>query len=157
MTGFQFRLAKILKLRVRREREAAREFARRQGLVEKCRRELDGTRQSRAELLQRRDSLQCGRVRPTALGENRYQIIVLERAETFCAQRLLQLERESESARRELIERSKERRLLEKLKERRRTEYEVEEARRERRELDARPLPRHGMAIAMRALNAGKR
>ncbi len=147
--AFRFRLAKVLGLREHAEQDAARELARRQGLVNACRLELDRMARSREELLARRDSLQQGRVLPPLLGENRYQLIVLERATDLTERKLAGLEREAEAARRELMERSKERRLLEKLRDRRREEYELEERRRELREQDARPQPRHGMAIAM--------
>ena len=120
--AFRFRLAKVLGLRERAEEDAARELARRQSLVNACNNELAAMARSREELLARRDSLQVGRVLPPLLGENRYQLIVLERATALAERRLKGLERDAEVARMALLERSKERRLLEKLRDRRREE-----------------------------------
>lgn len=148
MAAFRFRLAKLLGLREQAERDAAIEFARRDGLVRACAAELAELRTSRQELLRKRDGLQQGRLRPASLGENRFQLIVLERAEFSGRSRLETLRREAEAARLELLERSKARRLLEKLSERRRADHEQAEARRERREDDARPAPQRGTWIA---------
>jgi flagellar export protein FliJ len=65
--------------------------------------------------------------------------------------------RELQLARAALTERSRDRKLLEKLAERQLAEQRALEAARERRELDERPLPRHGMAIALRAVSADGR
>lgn len=151
MAGFRFRLEKILRLRRRAEREASRELGRAQSAANAQRRRLAEMAAARADLLARRDDLQRGRVQPALLGQNRFQIIVLERAEARGRERLVALEREVAAARERLVERSRARKLLEKMEERRRREWEREQARRERREMDSRPLRDRGMPIAMRA------
>ncbi len=149
MAVFRFRMARILRLRERAEQEAALEMGRRQGRLDLCRQSLKEMAQTRADLLARRDDLQRGRMLPTLLGENRYQLIVLERATHFKERECRGLEREVEEARQTLVARSRDRRLLEKLAERQRAEFELSEMRRERRQLDERPQSRHGMAIAI--------
>lgn len=149
MTGFRFRMAKILRLRERAEQEAALELGRRQGLLDLCRKTLADMARSRADLLARRDDLQRGRMLPTLLAENRYQLIVLERATHAKEREYRVLEREVEAARLVLLERSRDRRLLEKLEERKREEFDLAELRREQRRLDESPPRKRGMAIAM--------
>ena len=151
MAAFRFRLEKILRLRRRAEREASRELGRAVSTQAAQRRRLADMAASRAELLGRRDDLQRGRVEPLLLAQNRYQIIVLERAEARGRARLAELEGEVAAARERLVEKSRARKLLEKLEERKRREWETEQARRERRELDSRPLRDRGMPIAMKA------
>ncbi len=149
MAVFRFRMEKILRLRERAEQDAALELARRQGRADACRQALARMAQSRADLFRRRDDLQQGRMLPRLLGENRYQLIVLERAAAAKEHQLLGLEREVEEARQALLLRSRDRRLLEKLGERKKEEFDLEESRRERRQLDERPAARRGTAIAM--------
>ncbi len=149
MATFRFRMAKILRLRERAEQEAALEMGRRQGKLDLCRQSLMDMAQSRTDLLTRRDDLQRGRMLPSLLGENRYQLIVLERAAHHKERECRGLERAVEDARQTLLNRSRDRRLLEKLAERQREEFDLTEARRERRQQDERPQRRHGMAIAI--------
>ncbi|MBN2169897.1 MAG: flagellar export protein FliJ [Candidatus Krumholzibacteriota bacterium] len=151
MAGFRFRLEKVLRLRRRAEREASRELGRAASARDAQKRRLAAMAEARAELLAHRDDLQRGHVQPALLTQNRYQIIVLERAEVRGRARLAELEREVAAARDRLVEKSRARKLLEKLEERRRREWTAEQARRERRELDSRPLRNRGMPIAMKA------
>ncbi|MCB9515199.1 MAG: flagellar export protein FliJ [Candidatus Latescibacteria bacterium] len=157
MARFSFRLQKLLRLRERAEQDAALALGRLESELALARQELERSAALRRALLERRDRLQQGRVEPLRLGENRYQLLVLERADVLARQRLAAQEQGVRAARAVLQERSRERRLLEKLEERRRAEWELEEARRERRELDARPTPRHGMTIAMPSPIADRR
>ena len=157
MGRFRFRLQKVLHLRERAEQDAALELGRREGELLLVQQEMQQMAALRRRLLERRDALQQGRVEPPRLGENRYQIIVLERAGVLAQQRLRSREAAVREAREQLLLRSRERRLLEKLAERRRAEWEQEELRRERREADARPLPRRGMTIAMPSPIADRR
>jgi flagellar protein FliJ len=149
MAVFRFRMAKILRLRERAEQAAALEMARRQGRVDLCRQALANMARSRADLLARRDDLQRGRMLPSLLAENRYQLIVLERATVTRERECRNLEREVEEARLTLIARSRDRRLLEKLAERQREEFDLAELRRETRQLDESPQRSRGMAIAI--------
>lgn len=157
MARFRFRLEKLLRLRERAEQDAALVLGRREGELALLRKERARGAELRRALMERRDRLQRGRVEPLRLGENRYQLLVLERADVLAQRRLEAQEAAVHEARAALRERSRERRLLEKLEERRRSEWELEEARRERRELDARPRPRHGMTIAMPSPIADRR
>jgi flagellar FliJ protein len=147
---FRFRLSKLLKLRRRAEEEASRALAAALAEAEACRREIERDEANRLGLLTRRDRLMLGPLRTDNVSRNRYQILVLERALEARRRRLGELEAEVQRRRETLVERSRERKLLEKLAERRREDYEEEERRRENRERDSRPLPRHGMSIAMR-------
>ena len=58
MAAFRFRLAKLLGLREKAERDAAVEFARREGFVRRCLAEIEGMRAARQGLLEKRDTLQ---------------------------------------------------------------------------------------------------
>lgn len=149
MPRFRFRLEKILGLRERAEKEAARRLSEILNRRQACLREMERLGQERRRLIVRREGLQRGRVRTAELQQNRYQIIVLDRAAVFARDRLADLENQIDAARETLTEKSRERRLIEKLKEKRLQEFELEERRRERRELDALPRARRGMTIAM--------
>ncbi|MBM4117011.1 hypothetical protein FJ251_04595 [bacterium] len=156
-SGFRFRLEKLLRLRLRAEQDAAREVARREGPLREAQRDLAALKEARHHLLLRRDALQRERVEPARLEENRYQIIAVERGLPRAERRLAERERELLAARELLTQRSRARKLLEKLAERQAAEFVAAAAQRERRELDARPQARHGMAIALRALTADER
>lgn len=155
--GFRFRLEKLLRLRLRAEQDAAREVARREGLLREAQRDLAAVREARHQLLLRRDALQRARVETARLEENRYQIMAAERGLPLAERRLAERARDLQVARELLTQRSRARKLLEKLAERQAEEFAAAAAQRERRELDARPQARHGMAIALRALTADKR
>lgn len=157
MTRFHFRLATLLRLRQRAEEDAARAAAASERLWRLAGQERDGLLAARHSLLLRRDELQRHRVEPAKLRENHFQIVAVERLLPGAERRLALRQRELQAARAALTERSRERKLLEKLAERRAAEHRAEEARRERREQDERPLPRHGMAIALRGLSTDGR
>lgn len=155
--GFRFRLEKLLRLRLRAEQDAAREVARRELPLREAQRDLAALQTARHQLLLRRDALQRDRVDPRRLEENRYQILAVERGLPRAERRVAERAGELQVARELLTQRSRARKLLEKLAERQAEEFVVAAAQRERRELDARPQIRHGMAIALRALTADKR
>jgi flagellar FliJ protein len=157
MARFRFRLETVLRLRLRAEQEAARAAARCEGLLLAAERERETLLAARHQLLLHRDGLQRHRVEPARLRENHYQIVAVERALPGADRRLALRLRELQVARAALTERSRDRKLLEKLAERQLAEQRALEAGRERRELDERPLPRHGMAIALRPLSADGR
>jgi flagellar protein FliJ len=157
MARFHFRLATLLRLRVRAEQDAARAAARCESLLLEAQRERDALLAARHRLLLQRDELQRYRVEPARLRENHWQIVAVERVLPVADRRLSTRQRELQAARAALAERSRDRKLLEKLAERQLAEQLALEAGRERRELDNRPLPRHGMAIALRALSADGR
>ncbi len=157
MAPFRFRLETLLRLRVRAEQEAARAAARCEQLLRQALGERDALLAARHQLLLYRDGLQLHRVEPARLRENHYQIVAVERALPGADRRLAGRQRELQAARSELTERSRDRKLLEKLAERQLAEQRALEAGRERRLQDERPLPRHGMAIALRALSADGR
>lgn len=149
MPRFRFRLEKILGLRERAEKEAARRLSELLNRRQACIREMERMGRERRRLIVRREELQHGKVQPASLQQNRYQIIVLDRAADFARERLAGLEAVLIAAREELTEKSRERKLIEKLQEKRRQEFELEERRRERREQDAQPRASRGMTIAM--------
>jgi flagellar FliJ protein len=149
MPRFRFRLEKVLGLRARAERDAARDLAVLLSRREHCRRRLGELDRERHGLLLRRARLQQGRVEPAQLGQNHYQLVVLARAIEAWRGRAASMEEEIRGARERLREKRREKKLLEKLKEKRRASFEEEERRRERRELDAMPAGTRGMAIAM--------
>lgn len=156
-SGFRFRLEKLLRLRLRAEQDAAREVARRELPLREAERDLVALRDGRHQLLLRRDALQRDRVDPRQLEENRYQILAVERGLPRAERRVAERAAELREARELLTRRSRARKLLEKLAERQALDFVAAAAQRERREQDARPQARHGMAIALRALNADER
>ena len=157
MPAFRFRLEKVLGLRLRAEKEAARKLGEQLFKRQACLKDLQGMAEQRRELLGRRDDLQSRRISPILLEQNRQQAIVLDKAIQAGQGRLADVDREVQAAQAELVARSRDRKLMEKLKERKRQEYDVEERRRERRESDALPRPAHGMTIAINSRDSDRR
>ena len=151
MARFRFRLEKVLDLRARAEKEAARRLGALLAQRDLCAREVARLDQDRRSLLARRGQLQQGRILPANLNQNRYQLLALERAAVTARARLGACERELGAARALLAEKRRQRRLVEKLKEHRRLSWETEEKRREQRALDDRPQTEGGMTIAWQA------
>ena len=152
MGAFRFRLQKIKELRVRAEEDAARELGRRLSLRLAKMQELARMSADKRNLLEIRNELQRGRVEPPRLAQNRYQIIVLEKATTQRQAELQILDAEVADAQAQLAERSRDRKLMDRLEERRREEHELEQRRLAQRELDEIPNAGHGTGIAMSAM-----
>ena len=142
VAAFRFRLAKILRLRERAEREAAQRFARALAEQEESRRRQAALAEGQRALLAQRDALQRGRLVPALLAQNRWQLLALERSQRREAEQQRALAARAEACRELLVERMREKRLLEKLRERRWEEHVEDERRRERREHDDRPQRR---------------
>ena len=151
MAVFKFRLEKILGLKLRAEEKAAQALGKILSLRLAKLGDLERMGGDKRYLLEIRNELQCGRIEPARLAQNRYQIIVLERAIAQRRAELQELDGRISVAQAELAERSKDRKLFEKLEERKRSEFELEERRREQKELDDRPRGRHGTEIALKA------
>ena len=149
MAVFKFRLEKILGLRVRAEEQAAQALGRLLSQRLAWLQDLVRMRADKGLLLEIRNELQRGRVEPERLAQNRYQVIVLERAITRLQAELQELDRRVASAQDELAERRRDRKLLDKLEERRRDEFDLEERRREQKESDELPRKHHGTEIAL--------
>lgn len=148
MAEFEFSLQTALDLRCREEQQAQQRVASAQRQVNRCRADLERTRDRIDTLLgSLRDSRQGGRV-SVALGRVEHEHRVLaEFRRRLARQRghLAEAERTLEQRRAELLEASQARRTLERLSERREAEHRREQVLSEQRELNEAAVSRHHM------------